>query len=170
MIILIPFEQVPQEVLAELQIRLHEVFATEINHSSLISLPHWAYEPLRGQYDAGALLQTLSEGKEHKRILGIVDQDLFVPRLNFVFGVADPKGRRALISLHRLRQDFHVLAPDSNRFLLRAVKEAVHELGHTGGLEHCPDPRCVMYFSNTMADTDDKEYHFCTRCRIMLTF
>ena len=169
MITLVPFERVPQEVLTELQVRLYEVFCTEVGSSSTILIPDWAYEPLRGQYDAGSLLQTLQEGKVHERVLGIVDHDLFVSRLNYVFGIADKKGRRALIALPRLRQDFYGRAPDSDLFLLRAVKEAVHELGHTEGLEHCPDPCCVMYFSNTLGDTDYKGYHFCTRCCAMLT-
>jgi archaemetzincin len=169
MITLVPFERVPQEVLTELQERLHEVFVVEVNVSSSISIPHWAYEPLRGQYDAGSLLQTLQEGKVHERVLGIVDHDLFVSRLNYVFGIADTKGHRALVALPRLRQDFYGRAPDSDLFLLRAVKEAVHELGHTEGLEHCPNPRCVMYFSNTLGDTDHKGYHFCTRCCAKIT-
>jgi archaemetzincin len=169
MITLVPFGKVSQEVLTELQERLHEVFAAEVNASSSIAIPDWAYDPLRGQYDAGSLLQTLPEGKAHDRILGIVDQDLFLPRLNFVFGVADPPGRRAIISLARLQQDFYGLVPDFTLFLLRATKEAVHELGHTWGLEHCPDPRCVMYFSNTRGDTDRKGYQFCPRCYAMLT-
>lgn len=169
MITLVPFERVPQEVLTELRVRLSEVFSTEARSSATISIPDWAYEPLRGQYDAGSLLQTLQEGKVHERVLGIVDHDLFISRLNYVFGIADKKGRRALVALPRLRQDFYDLTPDSDLFLLRAVKEAVHELGHTEGLEHCSDPHCVMYFSNTLGDTDYKGYHFCTRCYTMLT-
>jgi len=51
---------------------------------------------------------------------------------------------------------------------VRAVKEAVHELGHTFGLDHCSDPRCVMHFSNMLADTDRKGREFCPSCRARL--
>jgi pyruvate-formate lyase-activating enzyme len=37
-----------------------------------------------------------------------------------------------------------VTAPDEALFLARVVKEAVHELWHTFGLEHCRDRRCVI--------------------------
>jgi archaemetzincin len=169
MISLVPFGKVTPAVLTELQERLYEVFSAEVTVTSSISIPDWTYDPLRGQYDAGSLLQTLPEGRVHDQVLGIVEQDLFMPRLNFVFGVADPHGRRAIIALARLHQGFYGLAPDLNLFLLRATKETVHELGHAWGLEHCPDPHCVMYFSNTMGDTDHKRYQFCPRCRAMLT-
>ncbi len=45
------------------------------------------------------------------------------------------------------------------------VKEAVHDLGHTCGLGHCRNPRCVMFFSNTLGDTDVKGPGFCAACR-----
>jgi archaemetzincin len=50
-------------------------------------------------------------------------------------------------------------------FYDRAVKEIVHELGHTFGLGHCPNSKCVMHFSNSLADTDLKEAYFCNMCR-----
>jgi archaemetzincin len=53
---------------------------------------------------------------------------------------------------------------DQALFRERALKEAVHELGHTYGLQHCPNLRCVMHFSNSLRDTDAKQAKWCSRC------
>lgn len=39
--------------------------------------------------------------------------------------------------------------------------EAIHELGHAYGLGHCGDPHCVMWFSNTVAESDRKGMRLC---------
>jgi archaemetzincin len=98
-------------------------------------------------------------------ILGVTGVDLTAPGLNFVFGLADPRGRVAVISLARLYPEFYGQPRDPRLFKARAVKESVHELGHLLGLDHCPDPACVMAFSNSLADTDRKGPGFCRRCR-----
>lgn len=128
-------------------------------------VPEDAYDRLRVQYRAEAFLgiATRVAGAAGKRVLGVTDRDLYTENLNFVFGLAESPGRAAVISLARLRQ-----STDDARRRARAVKEAVHELGHTFGLGHCPDPRCVMHFSNTLADTDRKGREFCPSCRARL--
>jgi archaemetzincin len=90
-------------------------------------------------------------------LLGVTDVDLYVPRLNFVFGEADSKRGVAVFSIARLQ------TPDRERFVHRAATEAIHELGHTYGLAHCNNPRCVMWFSNTLDETDRKGTEFCQR-------
>jgi len=94
-----------------------------------------------GKIDKG-VMETLkdnlsSENKEyitHERVLGIVDHDLYVSELNFVFGEA---GRNvAVILLTRLRQGFYGLSEDNGLFHKRVLTEAVHGLGRTYGLAH----------------------------------
>lgn len=64
----------------------------------------------------------------------------------------------AVFSLARLRS-----GADEALLSRRAETEAVHELGHTYGLSHYDDPTCVMWFSNTLSESDRKGPNFCAR-------
>ncbi len=98
------------------------------------------------------------------RVLGVTRVDLYTPDLNFVFGQAQLNGKFAVISIARLEPVFWGERPNSDLFRERILKEAVHELGHNYGLGHCPDRKCVMHFSNSIADTDIKGEGFCDKC------
>ena len=119
------------------------------------------------QYPGAPFLAALAAARPpgDEVILGVTGVDLAAPGLNFVFGLADPRNRTAVISLARLYPEFYGQPRDPQRFKARAVKEAVHELGHLLGLGHCPDPACIMFFSNSLADTDRKGPGFCERCQ-----
>jgi len=98
--------------------------------------------------------------------VGLTAVDLYVPDLNFVFGLASPIQGVAIVSTHRLEASFYGLPTNRSLLLRRALIESAHELGHLLGLGHCRDRRCVMFFSNSILDTDAKGYAMCPRCRI----
>jgi archaemetzincin len=127
-----------------------------------------AFDEKRMQYRSNVILREVQgyafKNPDLKCVLGVVDADIFVPELNFVFGEATCPGKAALISLWRLKPEFHGDAPNMELFLKRAVKESVHEVGHTLGLRHCSHASCVMHFSNSISDTDIKQSVFCDRC------
>ncbi len=121
-------------------------------------VPVGAYNPQRRQYRADAFLDS-ARLKRGDRVLAVTNLDLYSGTLNFVFGLAELLGKAAVISLYRLHLD-----ADQATFRDRAVKEAVHELGHTFSLHHCTNPECVMAFSNSLEDTDRKNREFCGLC------
>ncbi len=130
-------------------------------------LPERSYDEWRKQYRSGDILGTIrgvTQGGPGV-VLGIVDVDIFVPELNFVFGQADTATGVALISLTRLREEFFGNFPNQRLFRERALKEAVHEIGHLLGLPHCKSAGCIMRFSNSIKDTDRKGPGFCPACR-----
>ena len=146
---------------------LDAVFGLKVVEGTALADIEDACDHSRRQYRAESLLAKLAgEHPGHGcKVLGVAGVDLYAAGLNFVFGQADVELGIAVISLCRLRQEFYGLPADEQLFRDRALKEAVHELGHTFGLGHCPDGRCVMHFSNSLADTDWKSAAFCTSCR-----
>jgi archaemetzincin len=137
-----------------------------------LPLSERAFDKKRKQYRSNVILSELqgyaAKKKVLSRVLGVVDADIFVPELNFVFGEAACPGKAALISLWRLKSEFYGAAPDMELFTERLLKEAVHELGHTLGLRHCVRSSCVMYFSNSIFDTDKKQSVFCDQCYLQV--
>ncbi len=166
LISLIPIGEVNFQVLSYLAENLPRFFpGILVRVEPPIPVPPRCWVPSRGQFDGNCILESLPTLKGAK-VLGIIDEDLFVRGLNFIFGLASYN--KSLIALTRLRNEFYGLPPNQSLFLERALKEAIHELGHSYGLSHCPDPRCIMHFSNSLADTDLKGPGFCKRCKEIL--
>jgi archaemetzincin len=132
--------------------------------------PRDAYNPARRQYHSTRLLARLLEFDDGSgsKILGVTEVDLFIPIFTFVFGEAQVGGCAALISTHRLRQQFYGLPEDRRLLFARAEKESTHELGHAHGLVHCSGYECVMRFSNSVEDVDVRGNEFCRSCEAML--
>ena len=128
------------------------------------------FDPYRRQYHSSdILLQIISRSPtDAAKIIGIVDVDLFIPVLTFVFGEAQINATGAVVSLHRLNSKFYGLPENREVVSDRIVKESIHELGHTFGLLHCSQPNCVMKSSTYVEDIDQKSYELCTYCQKQL--
>jgi len=164
----LPFDDVNGEILSLLseELPLHLPLLHCKTAGKRSELPMDSYDRQRKQYNSSKILDMLASTHpqaENGRILAVTSHDLFVPSLNFVFGQA--MSRYAIISLTRLSPRFYGLSEDVDIYWRRITKEAVHELGHTMGLPHCRDQFCVMYFSNSIYDTDRKSSDLCVTCK-----
>ncbi len=165
-IVIVAAGEVDGGILEGLQESIGKTLEKEVSMGQPLVSPEFAYDGRRKQYFSSAILLKLREVERETgdRVLGVVDFDLYVPSLNFVFGEADLENRVAIISLCRLKQEFYGLPEDRDRLRERVLKEGVHELGHIYGLGHCSNPLCVMHFSNSLLDTDIKKASLCPQC------
>ncbi|MDM7911670.1 MAG: hypothetical protein QUS09_01085, partial [Methanotrichaceae archaeon] len=109
----------------------------------------YLYVPLRGQsLNAARLLNYLGKASGSERSLWLVDSEIFYPEIGPVFGCST--GKSALLSAAGLDADV-------------LVKEALHEVGHLLGLEHCRDS-CIMSLSENREEAEKKPSQLCQSC------
>jgi len=138
--------------------------ACEILPAELDPVP--CYHVERQQYHTSEILERMKAflPPEGWRLLGVAEVDLYIPILKYVFGEAQMGGPCALVSFHRLRQEFYGLDSDDDLLRRRLLKEAIHELGHTLDLHHCQDYRCAMASSHAVEWIDLREATLCDSC------
>ena len=143
---------------------LEDVFALEMHDVVQINptAVKNAYNTRRGPYNASRLLAALIQcmarvpAARDAIALWMVHDDMYVAGMNFVFGLAHT-GKAAVLSIHRLYSEELI------------VKEAIHELGHVLGLQHCTN-ECVMRYSNSLAEAEKKPARLCKRCRARVEY
>lgn len=163
---LLPIGSVDANLLEWLAQSLHEKFRmrTEILLPALD--PAFAVHAERQQYHSSEILarmQSYLHG-DTWRLLGVTERDLYIPILTFVFGEAQMGGPSAIVSYHRLRQQFYGLPENMDLLANRLLVEAVHELGHTLQLTHCHDYQCAMAPAHAVEWIDIKDSGFCEDC------
>lgn len=129
----------------------------------------FAYNEKRDQYHSTVILEKLTDSAPSGalKVIGLTQVDLFIPILTYVFGEAQLGGTSCIVSSYRLGQ---VLSPAGleSVFDSRILKEAIHELGHTFKLRHCPEKTCIMHYCRSVDDVDQKSGQFCRYCRVLI--
>lgn len=164
-IVLVRIGSLDSDLLEWCKKQLRGNFNSDVKIADKLPLSDRGFNKTRNQYIGDVVLDELrSVNMKADRIVGLIDRDCYTQGLNFIFGLASSGGKHAIVALPRLRQSFYGQSEDTELFRQRVLKEIVHELGHTWNLPHCPNPKCVMHFSNSLSDTDLKGFKFCEIC------
>ncbi|MBZ5598654.1 MAG: archaemetzincin [Acidobacteriia bacterium] len=164
---LLPIGKLDGGLLMELAPAVADTFRMPCEILSRALDPEFAFHGERQQYHSSEILQRMQSflAPNSWRVLGVAAVDLYIPILTFVFGEAQVGGPCAVVSLHRLRQEFYGLPEDQEILRYRLAKEAVHEIGHTLDLTHCDDYRCAMAPSHAVEWIDLKDSSLCASCQ-----
>jgi len=165
---IIPLGDVPKQILERISEELKTTYRMVGEIKQVEKLPKSSFNQLRNQYRSDQILDFLEKNHEG-RVLGVTKEDMYTEGLNFVFGQAKMKGRVAVLSVCRLDPTFFHQPKDEGLLEIRSVKEAIHEVGHMAfGLTHCNRRECVMSFSNTVGEVDNKTKYLCNMCKLQL--
>ena len=171
-IYLVPTGNADKEAMEMIKTMLPRILSmvTKVEVLPQEKIPESAYDPSRKQYDAEMVLGDISKrvplSTTRESALIISEVDLYSPGSDFVLGASDPSRVTGIISLKRLRNEFYNDKPDDRVFHQRALKEAMHELGHGWGLSNCSDQKCAMHPSKDISDMDSiKRPWFCYECQ-----
>ncbi len=163
---LLPLGSIPQQVLSELATGISSEYRMPCELLGAEPAPAFSFNVTRQQYCSTEILAAVARRctPDGGRLLAVTPVDLYIPILTFVFGEAQLHGNAAVVSYHRLRQEFYGLPADEKNLRDRLLKESVHELGHTLTLPHCDDYECVMAPSHAVEWIDLKTHRFCPMC------
>lgn len=163
---IVPVNAVDGAFLDRLSLCVEERFLARALVERTLALSRSALNAMRGQLFVSTLVAKAVQAYPDAEgtMLVLTDFDLYKTSHRFVFGDADETQSVAVISLHRLRPEFYGEERDPNVLFQRTLKECVHELGHCFGLRHCSNPRCGMYSSNSIFETDNMTSYFCELC------
>lgn len=170
-IVVLPMGEVDFMLVNKIAAAIGPIFNRSVDILKGMKMPVEAHNVVRNQYYALVILSKLERTKANsrERVIGICEEDLYLPDETHVLGFSDALSGTAIVSLYQIRQEFYGLPEDEGKIYPRLYKETIHQLAHLFDLTECRNPRCVNYFSQVMLDIDSKTDKLCDICRRRLT-
>jgi archaemetzincin len=158
-----PFDDLPKEYLNYVHDELKKMYS-DIEIKKPIPLPKKSWYPPRKRYRADSLIKYLSGiTPEGHLTIGLTTKDISTSNGDIkdwgIMGLGYCPGRSCVASTFRLNKA---------KRLEQLFKVAIHELGHTQGIPHCPVKTCYMQDAGGKNNTD-YETEFCAKCKAILT-
>jgi archaemetzincin len=159
---ILPFEGIPQSITDHVFKELSKIL-TNLNLLKPIALPKRAYYAPRNRYRADTLIYILRNATEDGHVtMGLTNKDISAEKGKVfdygIMGLAYQPGKSCVVSTYRLSK---------KNINEQFFKVAIHELGHTQGLPHCPNKTCLMTDAEGKNKTDN-ESGFCDKCKLFL--
>jgi archaemetzincin len=159
-------QQLPPGDVTEVRQALLAFYGWTVTTLEPLALPKAAYYAPRRRWRAEQLLTFLGPRlpSDGLRVIGLTAVDISTTNGKIkdwgILGLGELPGRASVISTFRC----HRTAVSMKQARDRLAKVAVHELGHTLGLPHCPTRGCLMHDAEGKVSTTDEEYEFCAQC------
>lgn len=163
---LLPFEGMGKAVLQAVRSGIRDQLKLNVVELPAKPLPANAFYAPRQRYIADSLLVFLRNQKSgaFDQIIGLTTKDISTRKGEIenwgVLGLGSCPGVACVISSFRAGRN----KTGEKVFLKRMTTLALHELGHTFGLPHCPDPVCLMKDAEGKMNLDDGD-SYCSECR-----
>ncbi len=169
-IVIVPLGEVDLTLVNRVAGSLGSIFNRGVDILKGMRMPSEAYSDIRSQYYARVILSKLERIKANSResVVGVCEEDLYLPQEHFVLGYSDPLSGTAVVSLFHFRQEFYGLPEDDTRVYPRLYKEVIHQMANLYAIKPCQNPSCVNYDSIEMIDIDNKGSRLCDICQRQL--
>ena len=161
-ILIQPFEDIKPKQLSEISENIRKVYPN-IKVLKPIKFPENSYYQPRNRYRADSIIQFLKfRTPKNSVTIGLTNKDISATKGKIadfgIMGLGYRPGSACLASSFRLN------SKNRNEQFYRI---AIHELGHTQGLKHCPEKTCFMRDAEGENHTDE-ETDFCKNCKKVL--
>jgi archaemetzincin len=164
-----PLGYINTRLIGKISASLCEYMETEVKILPKEEIIADSFNTERKQFNSTILLDSLlsimkATLKGSGKIIGIIDEDIYSPVFEHIFGEAQIDSRAGIVSLKRLREEFYGMPRNTLLMEERIFKEMAHEAGHLYGLTHCCFMHCIMAKSTNIRDLDRKSLEFCREC------